>query len=267
MNFKSYTVHEIDELCRTGIYAIVNLVNGKFYIGSAATNTDESVKKQGFYYRWTAHVNRLKAGNHKNCHLQRAWNKYGASSFKFQILEFVEPERCIEVEQVYLDLFPEGDRDLVYNICFIAGSVLGRVPSEESRRKCAESNAGNFYIVSPEGEEVNGRNLTVFCKEKGLERSGIIQVMQGGILHYNGWTSSVETSKIYRDYFDKRGIYKHGNSHRVEWVNSGVRTSKTFKDYNEAKLFRNALEESGQHKFQIHVKGWRNILENAKKNK
>lgn len=45
-----------------GIYQIRNIVNGKVYIGSAV-----NIER-----RWGMHKNRLKAGQHRNIHLQRA---------------------------------------------------------------------------------------------------------------------------------------------------------------------------------------------------
>lgn len=58
---------------QSGIYEIVNTVNGKRYIGSA--------KK--FKIRWSKHVSALRLCKHHSRHLQAAWNKYGEAAFKF----------------------------------------------------------------------------------------------------------------------------------------------------------------------------------------
>ena len=55
------------------IYKITNLVNGKFYIGSAVN----------LRLRMNGHRTRLNVGTHKNRHLQAAWKLYGRDSFKF----------------------------------------------------------------------------------------------------------------------------------------------------------------------------------------
>ena len=57
------------------VYAIVNNVNKKFYIGSTISS------KQ----RWYTHRRSLKINQHDNSYLQNAWNKYGEDSFIFNI--------------------------------------------------------------------------------------------------------------------------------------------------------------------------------------
>lgn len=59
------------------IYQITNMVNGKFYIGSA----------DSFARREWQHKYDLKRGAHKNPHLQASWNKYGAEAFVFEVIE------------------------------------------------------------------------------------------------------------------------------------------------------------------------------------
>lgn len=100
-----------------GIYRIINLVDGKSYIGSA----------QNLKRRWVAHHNQLVKKVHYNPHLLRAWNKYGFLNFKFEILEYVENDGLlIEREQHYLDVHKTYVRKNGYNILRFAGSTLGR---------------------------------------------------------------------------------------------------------------------------------------------
>jgi hypothetical protein len=54
----------------SGVYKIINKVDGKYYIGSSG---DIRGFNRG---RWYGHINKLKKNKHINSHLQNAWNKY-----------------------------------------------------------------------------------------------------------------------------------------------------------------------------------------------
>jgi len=118
----------------SGIYIIKCSKNGKFYIGQA----------QNLKIRWSQHKSSLKRNNHKNKHLQNMWNKYGESSFKFQILEYWPIEKLTEREQHYMDIYrPTG---MCVNIAQYAdASSRGRVISEESRRKMSEASKSRTH--------------------------------------------------------------------------------------------------------------------------
>jgi len=62
---------------KSGIYKIINVVNNKFYVGSAV-----DLRK-----RKTRHFCELRNNRHNNRHLQAAWNKYGEKAFTFVIVE------------------------------------------------------------------------------------------------------------------------------------------------------------------------------------
>ncbi|MEG7697747.1 GIY-YIG nuclease family protein, partial [Listeria monocytogenes] len=65
MNIK---LNENCSLEKPGIYFIKNTINNKMYIGSSTMK---------IYKRVQHHYSELKRDNHKNKHLQNAWNKYG----------------------------------------------------------------------------------------------------------------------------------------------------------------------------------------------
>lgn len=105
---------------KSGVYKITNINNENSYIGSSID----------VYKRWNKHKVCLRNGNHHSQHLQNAWNKYGESSFVFEVLLFCEINLLIEKEQHYLDTVkPE------YNIARKAGNVLGVKRSVETRKK------------------------------------------------------------------------------------------------------------------------------------
>lgn len=76
-----------------GIYKISNKQNGKYYVGSS-----HNIEK-----RFNQHQRTLELGCHHNEHLQRAWAKYGSSSFIFEVVEECTPEVLHSREQHYLD--------------------------------------------------------------------------------------------------------------------------------------------------------------------
>lgn len=120
------------ELLINGVYKILNIQNGKFYIGSSSS-------KYYIYNRLKNHQKELTNNCHPNKHLQNAFNKYGIENFYYDIIEICDRELCLEREQYWINtLNPQ------YNIVKVAGSTLGRTCSEETKLKISESNK-RFY--------------------------------------------------------------------------------------------------------------------------
>lgn len=134
-----------------GIYAIFHKPTGRVYVGSALS----------IYARWKDHRNSMRRGTHRNPYLQRTFDKYGADSFEFRVLETVpNPENLIEREQHWIDRLHTTNRSKGFNIAPRAGSnlglkftpeqrarigasVRGRKTSEETKRKIATKAMGN----------------------------------------------------------------------------------------------------------------------------
>lgn len=90
---------------KMGIYKIINVVNNKFYVGSAVN----------FSRRKSRHFSELRNGRHNNSKLQNAWDKYGESSFLFAIVEEVKDrEVLLEAENRWLK--EHVGKDYCYNI-------------------------------------------------------------------------------------------------------------------------------------------------------
>lgn len=107
-------------MSKCGIYAIINIITDKLYVGSSVYIRD----------RWNLHRNQLNDNKHHCKYLQRAWNKYGQINFIFTVIEFCVRENLIEKEQYWIDsLKPE------YNSFLIAGSALGYKHTEETKAK------------------------------------------------------------------------------------------------------------------------------------
>jgi group I intron endonuclease len=116
----------------SGIYSIVNLINGKIYVGSAV-----NINK-----RWKNHKIELRLDRHCNIYLQSAWNKYGEENFSFVVLEYCEREKLIEREQFWIDWNNCCNREIGYNLAPKAGSLLGFKPSAETLAKLSVARTG-----------------------------------------------------------------------------------------------------------------------------
>jgi group I intron endonuclease len=88
-----------------GIYKIINVVNNKFYVGSAV-----DLKR-----RKTRHFSELRTGKHNNRHLQAAWVKYGEQAFVFVVVEeFPDGADLLAAENVWLKEYV--GKDYCYNL-------------------------------------------------------------------------------------------------------------------------------------------------------
>lgn len=114
----------------SGIYIILNTKDGKVYIGQA-----QSIRR-----RWGDHKSDLNRGKHRNTHLQRAWNKYGVTAFKFQILEYCPVEQLDEREKHHIAIYK--GRGLAYNTSNGGQGTSGVIPNAETRQKLSDARKG-----------------------------------------------------------------------------------------------------------------------------
>lgn len=171
----------------SGIYEIINLANGKSYVGSTV-NLDK---------RYTEHFGALSKNKHTNSKLQNSYNKYGKNNFIFEVLLYCDKDELLEYEDYFIREFkPELN---------LQSGAVRRIgdwkPSDESRIKMSESrknhsgpNKGstlsstrkkqlrdvnfgnsnasklfNVRIQAPDGKIYSDiRNLLGFCREQGI---------------------------------------------------------------------------------------------------
>lgn len=131
------------------IYKITNMIDQKFYIGSAID----------FNGRKRSHFSLLRRNKHRNKHLQNAWNAYKEENFRIDIIEEVpildnETRKEFKMrlvngrEQYYLNtlLFANCNDNRFYEFGYnkdrIASSRLGSKLSEESKIKMSKAHKG-----------------------------------------------------------------------------------------------------------------------------
>lgn len=126
--------------------------------------------------RWRKHRERLNKDAHYNKHLQSAWNKYGADSFAFEVLEEINTdEELIPAEQKWLDETKAYDREHGYNVCPTAGSRLGRRQTDETKEKISKAFKGEkhpFYgkhLTAEHRRKISESNKGKKAWNKGLK--------------------------------------------------------------------------------------------------
>lgn len=161
---------------KTGVYMIRNRVNGKVYVGSAAVSLKNRIRH---------HINALRRGDHCNSKLQNSWNKYGEQNFEFSVLAKCLPVWCIVIEQIHIQAKRASSPDFGYNLCPNAGSALGvlhsestkkrfreiaksRVLSEESRKKISVTMRAMF--ADPEYRKMAVANMRAGITPDGIKR-------------------------------------------------------------------------------------------------
>ena len=120
----------------SGIYCIVNIVNGKRYVGQSV---DIELRKRG-------HFSHLKCGIHDNSYLQASFNKHGIDSFEFRVLEEVPIDMLDIRERAWINYYQSNLRRFGYNI--EDGGNPNKHLSIETRRKISLAHRGKVY--SPE---------------------------------------------------------------------------------------------------------------------
>lgn len=148
-----------------GVYAIQNRLSRKCYVGST---TDWNRRRK-------THLRELRTGKHHCQYLQRAWNKYGESSFEFIFIHEVDESVIYAAEQAVMDIFHEK-----YNTGTFAGKAfLGRTHSTEALAKMKAKRAGQVITEETKQKlrEANlGKTISSDCRQKiSKSLSGLVR--------------------------------------------------------------------------------------------
>jgi len=161
-----------------GVYKITNIVNSKYYIGSATS----------IRFRLNTHKRLLKDNKHFNNHLQSSYNKYGLSNFTFEQLEVTTKETMIEKEQYWIDYLNATNPKKGYNKRIIASSNLGIKASEQTRMKLSLAHMG--HKRSPETQ----------AKISAAQHKAVIQIDFAGnvVKEFSSFKEAAQALKLHR---------------------------------------------------------------------
>jgi group I intron endonuclease len=108
-----------------GVYCIRNVVDGKVYIGSSIN----------VHKRLREHIFELANGRHCNILLTRSVNKYGASNFKFELIEQIGDRALLPAaEQKWMEHYGSHDKAKGFNILPTAYSNSGHKATAETKK-------------------------------------------------------------------------------------------------------------------------------------
>lgn len=188
-----------ENMKKSGIYCIENLINGKKYIG-------QSVDLKRREYR---HFSELRGSYHYNSHLQRAFNKYGKKSFKFKILIYCESFELTIYEQYFVDsyvpeiLYNNRLECIVNNLGIshsketkdkIAKSLEGHFVSKKTREKLSKANTGRKYHSEKTKKMLSKINTGENHPQSKLTENQVFEILD---LYHNKKYTQLEISKLF----------------------------------------------------------------------
>lgn len=162
--------HEHSE--HAGIYKIVNLENGRIYIGSTTV----------FRKRFKSHNHTLTSGKHTNKFLQNDFNKYGTDNFLIEVLQHVvfsendclieKKKKLLAVEQIYIDKYYDGQKNC-YNLRKDAADSRqgSKAIKEVNRETDGRCKSPTKETLKKRGEAIRTAKSTQEQKEKAANNA------------------------------------------------------------------------------------------------
>jgi hypothetical protein len=160
---------------KCGIYRIINITTGNFYIGS--TNNYRKRKDNHLYL--------LRRNKHHSPYLQNSFNKHKEECFLLELIEECNEDLLLIREQYYIDtLNPK------YNVAKIAGRTVGVPCSENKKKKIGLANKGKIKtpeMISKLKKSWNG-------KYNGAKK---IYMYDSNFNFIKSWNSGADASREY----------------------------------------------------------------------
>ncbi|GAB4042574.1 GIY-YIG nuclease family protein [Spirosoma litoris] len=249
---------------KSGVYQILNIVNGKYYIGSTYK----------FKYRIRDHERKLENGTHPNKYLNLAYKKYGPDAFEVNLLELVDLtnqpyDLLTDTEDKYIKLYNATNRIYGYNMSEVAKSRLGSKLDEETkaRMRGKKMPANHPFRAKRFGEAHPAAKLTTeiaieikLMLAKGCRIVNIanyFNVPQSDIFNIKNGVAW-QMTLITQEQIDKYNVpdistKKHFEDQRVKLIKylsslgESPRVIAEYFDYSEATVFRIGRNETYSH--------------------
>lgn len=127
---------------RPGIYLILNVLDGKSYVGSS----------RDVVRRLYVHRRMLRRGEHHSPQFQRAFDRDGEAAFSFAVIERCDLSALLVREQVWINERRSADSAFGYNVCAVSGTRAG-VPQPESQKAALR----NVHLGKPKSAETRAK--------------------------------------------------------------------------------------------------------------
>jgi len=154
------------------IYKIINIINGKIYVGQTTQSLEERVRKH-------FSDSKNKIDNNK---FHNAIRKYGNDNFKFEIIEIVDNKELLNERECYwinyLDTVKNGYNTLIGGVIGNSQPWLNKKHSLKTRHKMSESRKGYIMSEFSKSKLSNTRKLLGLGQKGGKEHHSNIEIIQ-----------------------------------------------------------------------------------------
>jgi group I intron endonuclease len=179
----------------SGIYAIINQVNGKMYIG----------KSKNIYNRTNTHITGLNTKNkNENRYLINSWHKYGKENFKLIVLEELElnEELIAERELYWINFHNTTNSKYGYNLRM--DSSTNTIVHQDTIELMKESHAIRVLNMTEEQRKKCGNISREFWKNNPEKKVEMVKKVREQIQKYSivQFTKEMEFIKEYGGRYD-----------------------------------------------------------------